>query len=620
MRVGVIGGGPSGLVTLKYLITAHKFHDIEPIEVRLFESRDSIAGTFKYRVYEDSELVSSKYLTTFSDFRCTPDDPDFLSTERYCSYLEAYATFFCLWPHIRLSSAVNNITRRRDGGHLIAYTAEGGCEEWHCDAVAICSGLHVEPYIPIIKGIENIPKVLHSSQFKGRKEFGTGKSVMVLGVGETAMDVSHLAVTSPTTSVTLCHRDGFFYAPKVVPVPIIFGFINKSPAGQRNPPVDTYVMSLFDTAYVHPILQKSMLIWEYYDLFVKRMTQLISVFFCKSGKAMPYISKPYRKPGFFGRIRAALINVPIPETGDRTIDLAPWPEFISPDGIVTFLKNDRPEANTMRNLVCKPDIVVFATGYLPTFPYLEESYGTPYQADRRGIWKSGDESVGFIGFSTVDPVSRCKCSKTDSFFEVSELQAQLWVLSILGRLGTALPRDIDYKLHVKPGRREYEQFGVDHESYAYQLALDMGSAPAFREVLHHGYKTTFTWAFGSNFNTKFRLVGPWKWDGAKEIMRTELYDIVNNSGGWVCITAYSIIPFIVFGLMSAMLWIVSVLVALMKAVANRFDNTARSIQKKCSLQQRRKEVEFCPIQDPYGPLRGLWSTTAHSGRPSITEC
>ncbi len=56
MRVAVIGGGPSGLVTLKYLITAHKQHPVEPIEARLFEARESIAGTFRYRVYEDAEV------------------------------------------------------------------------------------------------------------------------------------------------------------------------------------------------------------------------------------------------------------------------------------------------------------------------------------------------------------------------------------------------------------------------------------------------------------------------------------------------------------------------------------------------------------------------------------
>jgi dimethylaniline monooxygenase (N-oxide forming) len=59
MRVVVIGGGPSGLVTLKYLVTAHEFFPgVEPIEARLFEAEDSIGGTFKHRAYEDAEVRS----------------------------------------------------------------------------------------------------------------------------------------------------------------------------------------------------------------------------------------------------------------------------------------------------------------------------------------------------------------------------------------------------------------------------------------------------------------------------------------------------------------------------------------------------------------------------------
>lgn len=141
------------------------------------------------------------------------------------------------------------------------------------------------------------------------------------------------------------------------------------------------------------------------------------------------------------------------------------------------------------------------------------------------IRKTGDETVGFIGF--VRPA-------IGAIPPLSELQVQLWVLSILDLLPEKRPRDIDYKLLIKPERREYEKYGVDHESYAYQLALDMGSAASFTEILGFGFKTTFTWAFGSNFNTKFRLVGPWKWDGANEVMRTELWDVVKQSGGWVC--------------------------------------------------------------------------------------
>ncbi|RYC77251.1 hypothetical protein BFJ63_vAg19875 [Fusarium oxysporum f. sp. narcissi] len=56
MRVAVIGGGPSGLVTLKYLARAHLSLDCDAIEARLFELEDSIGGAFTHRAYEDAEV------------------------------------------------------------------------------------------------------------------------------------------------------------------------------------------------------------------------------------------------------------------------------------------------------------------------------------------------------------------------------------------------------------------------------------------------------------------------------------------------------------------------------------------------------------------------------------
>jgi dimethylaniline monooxygenase (N-oxide forming) len=56
MRVAVIGGGPSGLVTLKYLLTAHLFLETGPIEARIFEGEADIGGTFLARTYEDAEV------------------------------------------------------------------------------------------------------------------------------------------------------------------------------------------------------------------------------------------------------------------------------------------------------------------------------------------------------------------------------------------------------------------------------------------------------------------------------------------------------------------------------------------------------------------------------------
>ena len=86
---------------------------------------------------------------------------------------------------------------------------------WDCDAIAVCSGLHVAPSIPKLEGVERVPVVLHSSEFKTREQFGVDKTILVLGSGETGSDVGYLAITSPTKRVVMSHRSGFHIAPKV---------------------------------------------------------------------------------------------------------------------------------------------------------------------------------------------------------------------------------------------------------------------------------------------------------------------------------------------------------------------------------------------------------------------
>lgn len=217
MRVAIIGGGPSGLVTLKYLRQTHDFFPVDRFETKLFETSDKIGGIFYHHVYQDAELVSSKFLTCFSDFRPRRDDPDFLSANRYLEYLGDYATAFDLWPYILLNTKVVGVRRGAGGkGHIVTYrTPEGHEVDWECDAVAVCSGLHDVPNLPDLPGIDKVPVVVHSADFKSSEQFGVDKTVMVLGSGETGMDIAALAINAPTKQVVLGHRHGWYGAPKV---------------------------------------------------------------------------------------------------------------------------------------------------------------------------------------------------------------------------------------------------------------------------------------------------------------------------------------------------------------------------------------------------------------------
>jgi dimethylaniline monooxygenase (N-oxide forming) len=60
----------------------------------------------------------------------------------------------------------------------------------------------------------------------------------------------------------------------------------------------------------------------------------------------------------------------------------------------------------------------------------------------------------------------------------------------------------------------------------------MESAPSFSQIMARGWKITLVWVLGANFNTKFRLVGPWVWDGAKEVLEGDCWETVTRRGGF----------------------------------------------------------------------------------------
>src|SRR5512140_2002581 len=108
-------------------------------------------------------MVSSKTLTCFSDFRPRPEEPDFMMVTRYLEYLDEYVDRFRLRQYMFLSTRVISL-RRREGsnnGHIVRYRQRhaDADEVWECDAVAICSGLHVTPAIPKIPGLDRVPVV-----------------------------------------------------------------------------------------------------------------------------------------------------------------------------------------------------------------------------------------------------------------------------------------------------------------------------------------------------------------------------------------------------------------------------------------------------------------------------
>ncbi|KAF8078064.1 hypothetical protein FPV67DRAFT_1463978 [Lyophyllum atratum] len=554
MKVIVIGAGPSGLVTCKSLLEAAT--QAFPFDPIVLEQEAEIGGTFKYRSYENSNLVSSKQLTSFSDFRLPLSHPDHLTLEEYVAYLRAYCDHFHVFSRIRFHTKVVSIRRDPRGGHLVSYVHKDPLHQQrdatptlvHADYIAVCTGLHVIPSIPTLPGIEHIPSqhsggpnVIHSQDYKRSAQL-VGKRVMILGSGETGMDIAYEAAKAGSPEVVLCSRSGFLSFPKALNDFEILGFKfeSKTPV-----PIDSLITNLGETAYVHPWVAASHIRWFISDFVLKRLLWILTgtqagcnqwvgelepsrlgrayVFLNKSHKAMPYINRPYRTRSRYLDYLSRYIDPPedsSPRT-DFVVDLAPFPTGFLNDGRAVFPESSRKDAIRMANRVVKPELVIYATGYTQNFDFFDEesNYATPSEADMRNVTKTGDETVGFIGF--VRP-------GVGAIPPIAEMQTFFWISVIKGQVKRPLTPP-HYHLLVKDTARI--KYGVDHSTYMSTLAKDIGAAPGLLELWYeYGVHVVACYCFGAAFTSFYRLTGPFRSRTASQIVKTEIWDTITRRG------------------------------------------------------------------------------------------
>lgn len=558
---------------------------------------------------------------------------DHLTLYEYCDYLEAYVHYFKLPTRSRkwrMNTKVVQIRRAKEGeegNHILAWedlkTGEKGTE-WY-DALALCTGLHVEASVPEIPGFPplvqgdvysdrltkksdtakgNVDEVsndsapsqdnlsgpqsrilsLHSSQFKDPKIF-KDQRVLIMGTGETGMDMGYLAVKNGAKEIVMCTRGGFLSFPAVLSDFVVMGV-----KFEGKLPIDGLISNLFEvsrsqlrraplhvsdvfatlltfsqTAWVHPWVASSRLRWFVSDFGLKRVLWVLTgtqagcsqwvgelpperlgrayVFLNKSAKAMPYLNRGYKKRHWLAESFARYLDPPDYSEDETHIDLAPFPHHLRADGVVEFTRNGRKEDLRMRGKNFKPDVAIYATGYRQSFPCLAEDYPLPNQADVRDLFSSSDPSVAFLGF--VRP-------GVGGIPPIAELQSQLWTLILAKRIGIPATEP-HYRLLQAPGARI--TYGVDHSAYSSQLARDMKADPALLPLAReHGLFVLAIYCLGAAFTPFYRLLGPWKSEIAPDVARYELWDTIERRGIGGNLMM-GVIPMIFYGWVNAIAWL-----------------------------------------------------------------
>jgi cation diffusion facilitator CzcD-associated flavoprotein CzcO len=327
----VVGAGPHGLSALKNLLELG-------LDADGFERDTDLGGNWNFhaensRVYESTHLISTKPFTQFPDFPMPDAYPDYPSHWQVHRYFRSYAEHFGLLDHLAFNSEVVSVTPvAGERWDVTVRDRESGVETTRQYAgVVIANGHNWWPKIPQYPGQDTFTgEIKHSADYKSA-DVVRGKRVLVVGAGNTGCDV---AVESAQNAKETFHstRRGYYYNPK-------YAF------GRPSDQTADLLLALRLPLALRRVMFKSVLRLTVGD-------------FEKFG---------LRKPDHEFFETHPIVNQQLVYYVGHG-DIQPKPDIDRFDGSTVYF-----EDGTSAEI----DVIVFCTGYLAHFPFLDDSYLNP---------------------------------------------------------------------------------------------------------------------------------------------------------------------------------------------------------------------------------------------------
>jgi cation diffusion facilitator CzcD-associated flavoprotein CzcO len=463
-KVGVIGGGLSGITTIKQL--RDEGHD-----VICFEKGPELGGVFAPNgCYDSVMLTISNYFMSFSDFLPEGERLKFWTRREYEAYLKRYIAHFDLARCAQVQSEVQHV-ERRGSGWMIRVLHEGVVTEHQVDAVAVCSGMFQFPRIPKIEGMQDFKgELLHSSQYKKADSF-EGKRVLCVGLGESSADVT-AEIGDVAARCLLSLRRYPVVAPRYIPFQKDEYFtIDTSWITSR---MVNYLPSWIHSSFTQGLFRK----------YLKSKNADVRYRGTWDMKAGPspnqVITKNERvyKPIVDGKVHPNL-------SGIKRLTAT----------TVEFNDGEKEEIDT----------VMFCTGFETRFPFLSLAFSSTRGLYKQMFHPDEDESLAFIGF--VRP-------QQGGIPAMSELQARYFAQLCSGtkQLPTRERRRAITRLEAEHWQSEYHitphvSSLVNYCTYTDSMAELVGCKPKMPSLLFDPDLYLKLW-FGPQFSAQFRLRGP----------------------------------------------------------------------------------------------------------------
>ncbi|MCB9431912.1 MAG: NAD(P)-binding domain-containing protein [Ardenticatenaceae bacterium] len=453
-KIAVIGGGWSGLYALKILRE-------DGHQAVLFEASDSIGGIWKYQenqpggVWQSTYTNSSKTYLHASDYPLPEALPLFPHHSDILKYLHNYATHFHLWNHIYCQ---HNIINLKKSGKIwfVSIEQNSVVTNYEFDAVVICTGQSRVPVVPSDHMFTHFCGItMHSHEYKYPTEQMKGKSILIIGGGESACEIAN-EVSSTAECVYLSMRKGRWFQPK-----------HNGPhlaLDTRNPRKARMIMK---NKFLHS-----------YAVKVYEMLSIAS--FGVGGHGIDkWAPKVPMLSGIVNKSREVVDKITIGK-------VIPQQGVIDIKGHSIWFENEAQPTHI--------DMIIYATGYRPEFSFLDNYNSTQLY---KLVFDIEDSTLCFIGM--VRPLF-------GSIPALAELQAR-WVSAVFKgtvklpsreKMQKCIQQDAIYQQQKFPVDYKRVPYLVDHFEYADYITRQLNAQP------------NFWWLFFVN-NKKWRILmnAPW---------------------------------------------------------------------------------------------------------------
>jgi dimethylaniline monooxygenase (N-oxide forming) len=210
--VAIIGAGSSGIAAAKAL------HE-RGIPFDCFEASDRVGGNWVFdnangmsAAYRDLHINTSRERMQYSDFPMPASCPDFPHHTDIAAYFEAYVDAFGFRDKILFETRVVRAELRDDGGWELT---DGAGVRRSYDMLLVANGHHWDPRWPepAFEGSDAFGGLqLHAHDYRDNG-FLAGKDVVVLGMGNSAMDIA-VEASYVAHATYLAARRGAWIVPK----------------------------------------------------------------------------------------------------------------------------------------------------------------------------------------------------------------------------------------------------------------------------------------------------------------------------------------------------------------------------------------------------------------------